>query len=101
MRIGHALTEFVDQRGLGDVLAAETGFVLARDPDTVREKVAEWLDAGTEAVWIVDPRERTVAVHLAVGGPHLRRSGEVLRGGRVLPGFELPLARLFHFSSSR
>ena len=36
MRIGSALAEFVDRHGLGEVLAAETGFVLARDPDTVR-----------------------------------------------------------------
>jgi Uma2 family endonuclease len=35
-RITRALGDFVEPRGLGDVLGAEPGFVLARDPDTVR-----------------------------------------------------------------
>src|ERR1019366_6653323 len=35
-RIGRRLSEFVDSRSLGLVFAAETGFTLARTPDTVR-----------------------------------------------------------------
>jgi len=35
-RIGARLTNFVEQHGLGVVTGAETGFQLARDPDTVR-----------------------------------------------------------------
>lgn len=35
-RIGRRLSEFVDSRSLGLVFAAETGFTLARNPDTVR-----------------------------------------------------------------
>ena len=132
MRIGHALADFVDRHRLGDVLAAETGFLLAREPDTVRapdvafvrrgreigegfidgppdlavevlspgdrpgyvsEKVAEWLEAGTQAVWVVDPRKRTVTVHVAGREPRVLE--DILTGGRVLPGFELSLARLF------
>jgi len=61
----------------------------------VREKVAEWLESGAEAVWVVDPRKRTIAIHVA--GQPSRVLGELdtLRGEPVLPGFELPLARLF------
>jgi len=35
-RIGALLDAFVRERSLGDVLGAETGFTIARDPDTVR-----------------------------------------------------------------
>ena len=35
-RIGRRVGEFVDAGSLGLVVAAETGFTLARDPDTVR-----------------------------------------------------------------
>lgn len=34
--IAHALSAFVSERRLGAVVSAETGFVLAREPDTVR-----------------------------------------------------------------
>ena len=35
-RIAHALRTVADRECIGEVLAADTGFVLARDPDTVR-----------------------------------------------------------------
>jgi Uma2 family endonuclease len=35
-RIAYLLTRHVMESGLGSVFAAETGFILARDPDTVR-----------------------------------------------------------------
>lgn len=35
LHIGSLLLRHVSERGLGEVYAAETGFVLARDPDTV------------------------------------------------------------------
>lgn len=36
MRLGAALEQFVRPNDLGDVYAAETGFLLERNPDTVR-----------------------------------------------------------------
>ena len=36
MRIGALLNTYVRSHGLGEVFAAETGFILRRDPDTVR-----------------------------------------------------------------
>lgn len=36
MRLGAAVDRFVEEHALGAVFAAETGFRLARDPDTVR-----------------------------------------------------------------
>ena len=36
LRLGASLLNYVQTHDLGDVFAAETGFVLTRDPDTVR-----------------------------------------------------------------
>lgn len=134
MRMGRAIADFVDEQELGEVFAAETGFVLARDPDTVRapdvaflrserevgegfiegapnlavevlspgdrpgyvrEKVAEWLEAGAEAVWVVDPQELTVTIHATGRDPRVIGGEAVLLDDAVLPGFEMSLAELF------
>jgi Uma2 family endonuclease len=126
----------VKANGLGKVYAAETGFLLRRDPDTVRapdvafvrsdrpgppdrgyypgapdlavevlspddrpgyvrEKVSEWLEAGTRAVWVVDPHARTVVVHEANDEPRVFGGADTLPGGDVLPGFELAVGEIF------
>src|SRR5437868_2758438 len=55
MRFGARLMVYVETHGLGTVLAAETGFLVSRDPDTIRapdaayitrEKVPERLPSG-------------------------------------------------------
>jgi len=139
-RVSATLTSLIGPHvakyGLGLVHGAETGFVLARDPDTVRapdlaftraervrppargfvpqapdlavevlspddrpgyvrEKVAEWLEAGAEAVWVVDPRARTVTIHGGGFSGHELRESDVLSGGDLLPGFEVRVADLF------
>ena len=43
--VGHLLLEHVSAHGLGVVVGAETGFVLARDPDTVRAPDAAFVRA--------------------------------------------------------
>jgi len=127
-RLTVAIGTHVSTHGLGITYGAETGFVLARQPDTVRapdvafvaagraptvhrsgflegapdlavevlspddrpryirEKVAEWLRAGASAVWVVDPRGRTVTVHDVQQEPTLLREPDRLLGGEILPG---------------
>ena len=106
VRITAPLYFYVEEHNLGVVYAAETGFKLESDPDTVRapgvaflsrarrelagrvegywsgapdlavevlspsdrrrraeEKVANWLAAGTQLVWVINPRLRTVTVY--------------------------------------
>jgi Uma2 family endonuclease len=74
LRIGARLLAFVEPRGLGAVCAAETGFLVARNPDTVRapdtafisrERMgadpppkAFWPFAPDLAVEVVSPSER-------------------------------------------
>ncbi|MGH7556734.1 MAG: Uma2 family endonuclease [Gemmatimonadota bacterium] len=45
-RILHLLTSFVEERGLGEVLASETGFVLFEEPPTVRAPDAAFVAGG-------------------------------------------------------
>jgi Uma2 family endonuclease len=136
MALGRLIANHVVEHDLGSTYAAETGFLLARDPDTVRapdvafvragrpatpergyypgapdlvvevlspddrpgyvrEKVAEWLEGGALAVWVVDPRARTVAVHEPRRRTRTRRETDTIRGGDVLPGFAVPVAGIF------
>ena len=53
-----------------------------------------WLDAGVRLVWLVDRPTRSVTVH-SPGATRVLRDDDVLDGGDVLPGFALPLARLW------
>ena len=138
MRIGARISVYVDSNKLGRAFAAETGFILARDPDTVRapdasfvsnarlprgevppgylelapdlavevtspsdsarevqEKTDSWLAAGTSEVWILSPRQRTVTVHRAGAQETIIGERGILRGGDLLPGFEVSVAQLF------
>ena len=131
------LGAYVKQQNLGRVYAAETGFVLSNEPDTVRapdisfvrqervldlnlegyfpgtpdlvievispndvyaeveEKVAEWLSAGTELVIVVNPRQRTVRVHHTLTDITVLTENDVLDGGAVVPGWQLPVKEIF------
>ncbi len=128
----------VRARGLGRVVAADTGFWIGKDPDTVRapdcafvsreraasvtddqsfaalapdliaevlspsdragkvrEKIADWLAAGTRVALVVDPLREAIFVHRANAPVEILAVGDVLRLEDVLPGFALPLADLF------
>lgn len=60
----------------------------------VENKVGEYLAAGTQLVWIVEPEKQIVTVRRGETSQRLTRV-EVLRAAEVLPNFELPLERLF------
>ena len=60
----------------------------------VYEKVEEWLAAGTRMVAVVNPRDRTVSVHMHDAVITLNES-DTLDGGDVVPGWRLPVADIF------
>jgi Uma2 family endonuclease len=60
----------------------------------VEERVERWLAAGAGAVWVVNPRRRTVVVHTAEGIRTLCED-DVLDGGDVVRGFRCPIRELF------
>lgn len=63
--------------------------------EEVDEKVAMWLEAGAEIVWVLNPRRKTVAVHSGDGTVRLLAADEELSGGALLPGFACAVAELF------
>jgi Uma2 family endonuclease len=61
----------------------------------VDEKVEQWLQAGTQIVWVVNPRRKTVAVHVPGQNPVILKEADVLTGDPVLPGFSMPVTDIF------
>lgn len=61
-----------------------------------REKALMWLDAGSEVVWVVDPQTRSIEVYQR-GSDTTRtlRETDTLDGGALLPGFAVPVTKLF------
>jgi Uma2 family endonuclease len=64
-------------------------------PGEMTRKLKEYFLAGVQLVWFVDPARRTVEVFTAPDASTLFAEEQTLDGGAVLPGFTLPLARLF------
>jgi Uma2 family endonuclease len=135
-RMAKAIGDHVDRHDLGRVFAAETGFTLFTDPDTVRAadvafirkarlpdpsptgfarlapdlavevlspddrpgdvlaKVADWLRAGCQLVWVVDPVRRHARVYRADGSESLLAEDGVLEGEDILPRLTIPLAAM-------
>jgi Uma2 family endonuclease len=63
--------------------------------DEVEEKVEQWLDAGTRAVWVVNPRKRSVAVYRSMTDVTRLSESDELDGGAVVPGFRCEVAGIF------
>lgn len=132
------LSQHVRARNMGVVFGAETGFIIGRNPDTVRapdiafvrreripesglpqgywpgapdlavevvspgdtiyevdEKVEAWLRAGALAVWVVNPKRRTVTVSRADGTTTLLSAGDELTGEDTVPGFRCRVSDIF------
>ena len=60
-------------------------------PGAVLAKVADWLDAGTRLVWVVDPERRSARVYREDGTETTLAAEDSLDGEAVLPGFSCPL----------
>jgi Uma2 family endonuclease len=138
MRIAAHLFQHVETHHLGTVYAAETGFLLSQDPDTVRapdvafvsrqrleimgepdsywpgapdvavevispsdrytdveDKVVEWLEAGSRMVIVVNPRQRFVTVYHSRTDIIRLTEEDMLEGGDVVPGWQLPISEVF------
>jgi len=131
-RIARSLGNYAAERGLGEI-HFDTGFILARNPDTVRvpdvpfvrtareldeqgfypacpdiavevmsptdrytdvrEKVHDYVHAGTPVVIVVDPKKRVAWMYT----PDERKLtiDDALTAPEILPGWSLPLRELF------
>jgi Uma2 family endonuclease len=61
----------------------------------MKRKRQEYFTHGTRLVWEVDERNQTVDVYTSPSEPRVLSLGETLDGGDVLPGFQLPVDKLF------
>jgi Uma2 family endonuclease len=61
----------------------------------VQVKVEEYLHAGVQMVWVVEPDTRTIVEYYLSGEVHRLRESDTLSGGSVLPGFSCSVATLF------
>ncbi len=136
LRLGH----YIEVHSLGEITIAEAGFLLGRNPDTVRvpdvgfisaeraasvsdsddeiywpfapdlavevvspsdrpgevkEKIHEWLDAGTHMVIIIDPRKQLVTVYRTLTDVAVLTVNDQLTGGDVVPGWTMQVSVLF------
>ncbi|HEX4609957.1 MAG TPA: Uma2 family endonuclease [Urbifossiella sp.] len=64
-------------------------------PTEIARKRAELFAAGCKLAWVIDPPTRTAKVYTSARRAKDLDAAGVLDGGRVLPGFALPLAELF------
>jgi Uma2 family endonuclease len=64
------------------------------DASDLREKIKQYLDAGTSVVWVVYPRSRQIEIHTP--DKTIRRLGveDMLEAPRLLPGFQLSVSAI-------
>ena len=61
----------------------------------VEEKVADWLDAGTLAVILVDPRRRVVKVHRSSTDIAMLTVEDTLAIDDIVPRWQMPVGEIF------
>lgn len=85
---------------LAPKLAAE---VLSKSNTTgeIERKLDDFFNAGVELVWIIDPVKQVVDVYTSRKKSKRLTAVDTLDGGRVLPGFRLPLKKLFAATKRR
>ncbi len=79
-------------------LAPDLAIEIVSKGNTEREmqrKIREYFTAGTQAVWLLDPRSRTMRAYSSPERFEVFAENDTVDGGEVLPGFILSLADLF------
>ena len=89
----------VEGRGSGfPVGAPDIAVEVVSPSDTAAEvarKVAEYLAAGSQRVWVVYPSLRQVFIHRADGSVLSFGGDDLITDEEILPGFSLPLSEIF------
>jgi len=66
-----------------------------RRPPVEQRRIQDYLDAGVRLLWIIHSEANSATVYRDDGTARLLRVSESFDGETVLPGFRLPLSRLF------
>ncbi len=61
----------------------------------VEDKIADWLDAGTRLVVVVNPSTQTVALYQSRSDIRILTADDVLDGGEVVPNWTMPVRDIF------
>jgi Uma2 family endonuclease len=64
-------------------------------PAEIRGKADEYLEAGVQIVWIIEPRSKLVTVFRPKERARVFKVGDVLTAKGVIPDFKVPVAELF------
>ena len=62
----------------------------------VRDKILDWLAAGTRLVWVIHPETRSVVAHRQGGSPETLSEEDILSGVPVLGDFTVRVSELFN-----
>jgi Uma2 family endonuclease len=63
--------------------------------EEMARKLKEYFEAGVRLVWYVDPKKRTVKAYTSPEESRVLTEKHTLDGGEVLPGFTLPVKKIF------
>jgi Uma2 family endonuclease len=63
--------------------------------ENLQLKIGKYREVGVPLVWVLDPHFRTVTVHRPLLEPVMLNATQELDGGTELPGFRVPVARIF------
>ena len=61
----------------------------------IDEKIEDWLTAGVQQVWVVNPRKKNVAIHARGKDVTILTTKDHLDAGDVVPGFRLAVMEIF------
>ena len=114
MAIGASLYNHVRLNKLGVAFAAETGFRIDSNPDTVRApdlavevispsdvfseveaKAAQWLDVGCQLVLVATPEDKTLRVYRSTNKIEVLHRGDMFDVGDTCAGWQLPVDDVF------
>lgn len=85
-------------------LAPDLAVEILSEDNTEREmnqKLIDYFQSGSKLVWYVDPPTRTVRVYTSPRKSVLLTESDTLDGGKVLPGFSLPIKKWFQRASRK
>ena len=91
---GHSPEDMLGYPELPPDLAVEVKSPGNSNPE-MAAKAAMWLSYGSRMVWVANPENTTLTIHRPNTTPVTLGEDDILDGGDVLPGFSIPVWRLF------
>lgn len=87
----------ISPRGYAPLAPDLVAEILSPDdrPGEVLTKIGEWLEAGVQIVWVIDPDRRVASVYRADGSVTTIATDGGLDGEHLLPDFSCALRELF------